>query len=639
MAKIDTLQINGVVYDLDDKDAVQVEPDKGLMTDTEREKLSGIAAGAQVNVQPDWEQDDTTADDYIKRKPDLSGFITKTVNDLANYYLKSETYTKAEVEALIAAISQFHYEVYAALPATGEGNVLYLIGPTGSGSDKYEEYVYANNGWVKIGDTSIDLSGYVTTADLTSGTVIPRLAENLASWDDESLMAEDLQALPVFTTGGDISIDSSVPAQLIEIAAKTGFSATALRASGFNLLRLESDGGIARAVGAGFYFPVPALPFGTINTAEQPNGVLFTDSDGENLRPAVYFKKKSAGVPTGVTDGTACAYTDATTGGKSYRFYTTTEPGWLIVSGITHADTCAHIGWSKRYDEFISPTDPDDAGHSVNLSPVISAMHPFGKMLTVGGSADRIRRISATQVQWETECDRVKPTWTNTLQEDGETYLHYATISAMKTDGAAEFETSGQALVVSGTTVSYTDASSAAIDDYVKYEKATSATGAVNLATDFTVEDWGLIVLLDATGEAYTTIAYAQGIPDNVRTLVSARLNGQMSIVAQAFAELYAELDSLKRALAGEGGGLHGITVPVVDAREYRYFGIPDALEGAGAPSASVVPVNWSKLCPGVVWTGIPLAPKMLYFDNVNNKWYRAKMSLTGAVSDWVLLN
>lgn len=94
--------------------------------------------------------------------PDVSGFITRTVNDLANYYLKSETYTKEEVAALIGAIKQFHYEVYAVRPATGEGNVLYLIGPTGSGSDKYEEYVYANNGWVKIGDTSIDLSGYVT---------------------------------------------------------------------------------------------------------------------------------------------------------------------------------------------------------------------------------------------------------------------------------------------------------------------------------------------------------------------------------------------------------------------------------------------------------------------------------------------
>ena len=40
------------------------------------------------------------------------------------------------------------------------GNVLYLIGPTGTGADKYEEYVYdaKQEPWVKIGDTSIDLS-------------------------------------------------------------------------------------------------------------------------------------------------------------------------------------------------------------------------------------------------------------------------------------------------------------------------------------------------------------------------------------------------------------------------------------------------------------------------------------------------
>ena len=94
--------------------------------------------------------------------PDVSNFVTTSVNNLVNYYLKSETYTKAEVESLISAISGFSYEIYASTSAVSSpsSNVLYLIGPTGSGSDKYEEYVYSNNTWVKIGDTSIDLSGY-----------------------------------------------------------------------------------------------------------------------------------------------------------------------------------------------------------------------------------------------------------------------------------------------------------------------------------------------------------------------------------------------------------------------------------------------------------------------------------------------
>lgn len=99
--------------------------------------------------------------DDLDNKPDLSEFITRLVDDLANYYLKSETYTKEEVAALLAAIKQFHYEVYPTLASVVDpaGNVMYLIGPTGSGADKYEEYVYANDTFVKIGDTSVDLSG------------------------------------------------------------------------------------------------------------------------------------------------------------------------------------------------------------------------------------------------------------------------------------------------------------------------------------------------------------------------------------------------------------------------------------------------------------------------------------------------
>lgn len=98
------------------------------------------------------------------------GFVKNTVNDLLNYYLKTETYTQAEVNALISGMSGFTYEIYASLSdiTSPAHNVLYLIGPTGSGSDKYEEYVYPVNDFVKIGDTSIDLSGYVTTSDLNT---------------------------------------------------------------------------------------------------------------------------------------------------------------------------------------------------------------------------------------------------------------------------------------------------------------------------------------------------------------------------------------------------------------------------------------------------------------------------------------
>lgn len=46
------------------------------------QKLNGIQAGAEANVQSDWNQSNSSADDYIKNKPDLSSFSTKSeLND------------------------------------------------------------------------------------------------------------------------------------------------------------------------------------------------------------------------------------------------------------------------------------------------------------------------------------------------------------------------------------------------------------------------------------------------------------------------------------------------------------------------------------------------------------------------------
>lgn len=43
----------------------------GVMSASDKSKLDGIASGAEVNVQSDWNQSDNTADDYIKNKPTI----------------------------------------------------------------------------------------------------------------------------------------------------------------------------------------------------------------------------------------------------------------------------------------------------------------------------------------------------------------------------------------------------------------------------------------------------------------------------------------------------------------------------------------------------------------------------------------
>lgn len=156
-------RLDGKQDAIEDLDAIREGASLGataLQSFTETDPT--VPAWAKESTKPSYNYSE------IGNTPDLSGFITKNVNDLANYYLKSETYTKTEVANLIAAINQFHYEIYTTLPASGESNVLYLIGPTGTGNDRYEEYVYSNDVFVRIGDTSIDLSGYVTTSALNT---------------------------------------------------------------------------------------------------------------------------------------------------------------------------------------------------------------------------------------------------------------------------------------------------------------------------------------------------------------------------------------------------------------------------------------------------------------------------------------
>lgn len=475
------------------------------------------------------------------------------------------------------------------------------------------------------------------TQKLLNGEIIPALAENLASWAGNTQNANYTQEGVVETTGGDLSIDSSVPATLMSIAAKTDFSATKLVATGFNLLRRATE------LDPGCYFMVPALPYGAINTATQPNGILFTNAQGENLRPNVRFKPLSQGVPTSVLDGVECPHTDVVSGSTSYRFYNPIEAGYLMLS-IDRSTTCAHIGWSKRYNEYISVTDPNDAGSEVNIAAGIHALHSYDKMLTVGNSADRIERTGDNQVTWHRLVDRVQPTWTTTpVESEGEPtgeYIHTANISGMKSGGAAAFERQDITLLVDGTTVSFVDNNEPVELDYVKYELATEATGTVAVSSSFSVEDWGLIFIEGAVGSAYINIAYAQGIPDSVRQMLSNIDNKTIPVISEALLYLYSENKALRELLTGKNNAvLPYIKAQTIECNDMLTMGVPDVLvcSVAGAPSAANVPDNWDETTM-TVWNGCPRKVGQQYVDKESGKVYYA-IKVTGSTNDWVLLN
>jgi hypothetical protein len=59
------------------QDASYVHTDNNFTT-AEKTKLSGIAAGAEVNVQANWNETDSSSDAYILNKPDLTDYVTDT---------------------------------------------------------------------------------------------------------------------------------------------------------------------------------------------------------------------------------------------------------------------------------------------------------------------------------------------------------------------------------------------------------------------------------------------------------------------------------------------------------------------------------------------------------------------------------
>lgn len=225
---------------------------KGLSTNDyttdEKNKLAGIAAGAQVNVQADWNA--TSGGAVIKNKPSslpasntvstyaadgtapvngkavaaalgtldvadaaVSGQYVSAVSetdgkiavkraalptklpasDTTSTYSATGTApvngkavasaisgkansadvpTKSEMTSAIASavggISGISFSIVSQLPTTGKTGVIYLVAHAHGSGDAYDEYIWLESSktFEKIGNTDVDLSGYVKKTDL-----------------------------------------------------------------------------------------------------------------------------------------------------------------------------------------------------------------------------------------------------------------------------------------------------------------------------------------------------------------------------------------------------------------------------------------------------------------------------------------
>ena len=99
----------------------------------------------------------------------LSPDGSKAVNvDLSTYAIKTEVTN--EIAQAVSGIKGFDAQVVSSLPQTGEKGILYLVANSGSGQNIYDEYLWVNGKYEKLGTREIDLTAYAKKTELPTKT-------------------------------------------------------------------------------------------------------------------------------------------------------------------------------------------------------------------------------------------------------------------------------------------------------------------------------------------------------------------------------------------------------------------------------------------------------------------------------------
>lgn len=175
---------NGTITPTMQEQEVWIFTDDEVYTSAEKTKLNGIEAGAQVNPTK------------LSELSNDVNFITNSVNNLTNYYTKTNTYTKTEVNDLINGITSMNVAVVQTLPTSGiSATTIYLVPKsTIQTNNAYDEYLYVNNKWEKIGETTIDLSNYALKSEIP--TVTNDLTDTLKAHYDSAYEHSQLAHAP-----------------------------------------------------------------------------------------------------------------------------------------------------------------------------------------------------------------------------------------------------------------------------------------------------------------------------------------------------------------------------------------------------------------------------------------------------------
>lgn len=99
--------------------------------------------------------------------PLVEGGISSQVIDDSSISL-TKTWSSSKIASELAGAG-FNVEIVTELPSVGDPHTIYFIlKPNSSTGDTYDEWMYINNNWEKVGNTGVDLSDYATLNDIST---------------------------------------------------------------------------------------------------------------------------------------------------------------------------------------------------------------------------------------------------------------------------------------------------------------------------------------------------------------------------------------------------------------------------------------------------------------------------------------
>ena len=161
--------------------------DNGVIS-AQQPSLEGYATIEDLNNGLSFKQGTLTAGTGIQIVND----VISSPSEIDDLHAGSDTtYSSNKIIELTQGLG-FDVEIVQALPQTGDAQTIYMLPKADSAAtDVYDEYIYTNNAWEKIGNTQTDLSQYYTKSEtdtllngkqttLTAGTGI-QIVDNVIS--------------------------------------------------------------------------------------------------------------------------------------------------------------------------------------------------------------------------------------------------------------------------------------------------------------------------------------------------------------------------------------------------------------------------------------------------------------------------